>query len=164
MTLSPMHSRCNARQGFSLMELLIVVAIILIIAIVAIPTMSTALMSTRESAAVREIQAIHVAQVSYNSQFGRYAQNLAELGPPANDGASSTAAGLLPGTLASGKHSGHVFVLALTPTGYAINVSPEKYKTDGRKNFYSDETGVIRERWSAEPATALDPPIGTAAK
>jgi type II secretory pathway pseudopilin PulG len=144
------------------MELLIVVAIILIIAMVAIPQMNKALMGARESGAVREIQAINTAQVQYNSQFGRYAQNLAELGPPASGAEGPNASGLLPANLASGKKGGHIFNLTLTPTGYAITVSPEKYNTDGRKNFYSDETAVIREKWSAELATAADPPIGTA--
>ena len=111
---------------------------------------------------VREIQAIITAQVQYRSQFGRYARTLAELGPPVSGSEGPEASGLLPSGLTSGKKGGHIYVLKPTPSGYSLNVSPEKYGTDGRENFYADETGIIRERWSHEPATALDPPIGSA--
>jgi type IV pilus assembly protein PilA len=145
------------------MELLIVVAIILIIAMVAVPRMNIALMSAREMGAVREISTIHVAQTQYYSQFGRYAQNLAELGPPTSGAASAAAADLLQGQLATGKKGGHIFTLTLTANGYAINVGPEKYNTDGRRNFYSDQNTEVHEKWANEPATAADPILGQAA-
>src|SRR6266700_2996559 len=77
----------RSRRGFSLIELLIVVAIILIIAAVAIPKMNTQLMQAREMAAIREIGTIHQGQTQYYSQFGHFAQSLAELGPPASGAA-----------------------------------------------------------------------------
>jgi prepilin-type N-terminal cleavage/methylation domain-containing protein len=156
------HSR--ARQtGFSLIELLIVIAIILIIAMVAIPKMNVQLMSAREMSAIREINAIHQAQTQYYAQFGRYAQSLAELGPPASGAPGPAAADLLPASLASGKKGGHIFTVTATPTGYTVTVVPERYGSDGRRTFYSDQTLEIHENWSAEPATAQSPVLGQAA-
>ena len=66
------------RRGFSLIELLIVISIILIIAAIAVPKMNKQLMLAREQAAIRQIGTIHQAETQYYSQFGNYAQSLAE--------------------------------------------------------------------------------------
>jgi len=154
--------RRSLRRGFSLIELLIVVAIILIIAAVAIPKMNTQLMQAREMAAIREIGTIHQGQTQYYSQFGHFAQSLAELGPPASGAAGPAAADLIPSSLSGGKKSGHIFAVTLTPTGYAVTVKPEQFGSSGRRNFYSDQTLVVRESWSAEPATPQSPELGAA--
>jgi type IV pilus assembly protein PilA len=154
-------TRRNAlRKGFSLIELLIVVAIILIIAMVAIPKMNVQLMSAREMGAIREITAIHQAETQYYSQFGHYAGTLAELGPPASGAAGPAAADLLPSSLSSGKKGGHIFTVAATPTGYSVTVVPEQFGSSGRRTFYSDQTLEVHENWSAEPATAQSPIMG----
>ena len=70
------------RRGFSLIELLIVIAIILIIITIAVPKYNRTQMYMRETAAVKAIQTIHQMEVQYQSQYGRYATSLAELGPP----------------------------------------------------------------------------------
>jgi prepilin-type N-terminal cleavage/methylation domain-containing protein len=155
--------RRKSRKGFSLIELLIVVAIILIIAMVAIPKMNVQLMSAREMSAIREITAIHQAQTQYYSQFGRYAQNLAELGPPTSGAAGPQAADLLPSSLSVGKKGGHIFTVAATQTGYSVTVAPERYGSDGRRTFYSDQTLEVHENWSAEPATPQSPVLGQSA-
>ena len=157
--------RRNSRKGFSLIELLIVVAIILIIAMVAIPKMNVQLMAAREMSAIREITAIHQAQLQYQGQFGRFAQSLQELGPPASGAAGPQAADLLPASLANatGKKGGHVFTVTATQTGYAVTVVPERYGSDGRRTFYSDQTLEVHENWSAEPATAQSPVLGQSA-
>jgi prepilin-type N-terminal cleavage/methylation domain-containing protein len=152
--------RNRKRRGFSLIELLIVVAIILIIAMVAIPKMNVQLMSAREMGAIREINAIHQAETQYYSQFGRYAETLAQLGPPSSGSPGPAAADLLPSSLSSGKKGGHVFTVAATQTGYAISVVPEQYLSSGRRTFYSDQTLEVHENWSAEPATAQSPTLG----
>jgi type IV pilus assembly protein PilA len=154
--------RNSRRRGFSLIELLIVVAIILIIAMVAIPKMNVQLMSAREMGAIREINAIHQAETQYYSQFGRYAQTLAELGPPASGAPGPAAADLLPSSLSSGKKGGHIFSVAATQTGYSVSVAPEQYLSSGRRTFYSDQTLEVHENWSAEPATAQSPTLGAA--
>ena len=73
-------NRRNRQGGFSLIELLIVIAIILIILAIAVPKLSSAKMNASETVVIREIQTIHQAQTQYMSQFGRLATSLAELG------------------------------------------------------------------------------------
>src|SRR5262245_52918762 len=109
------ESRRARQRGFSLIELLIVVAIIMIIAAVAVPRYNVAMMGAREIAAIREITTIHQAQTQYYSQFGRFAQNLTELGPPPSGTPGPAAADLIPASLANGKKGGHVYTVALTP-------------------------------------------------
>src|SRR5271155_3281864 len=118
-------------RGFSLIELLIVISIILIIAAIAVPKMNRQLMLAREQAAIRQIGSIHQAETQYFSQYGRYAQNLAELGPPASGADSPAAANIIPKSLADGKNSGFIFTVAGTPTGYAVTAVPEAFGSTG---------------------------------
>jgi type IV pilus assembly protein PilA len=148
------------RRGFSLIELLIVISIILIIAAIAIPKMNTQLMAAHEMAAIRQIGSIHQAETQYYSQFGQYAGELTQLGPATSGGAAGPqAADLLPSVLANGHNSGYSFAVSLTPTGYAVTAVPEKYGNTGRRTFYSDQTLVIRNNWTQEPATVASAEI-----
>jgi prepilin-type N-terminal cleavage/methylation domain-containing protein len=140
------------RRGFSLMELLIVVAILLIIGAIAVPKLSTAMMNAREMAAVRQIHTVHTVQAQYMSQFGRYATSLTELGPPPSGQPGPTGADLIGQDMAEGTKNGYKFVLTGTPTGYTVNANPVTPGTTGRRTFYSDQTGIIRENWGQEPA------------
>lgn len=142
------------RRGFSLIELLIVIAIILIIAAIAVPKMNQQLMAANETAAIQHIRTIHAEQTQYYSQFGKYAESLAMLGPPASGAAGPAAADLIPKDLAEGKKSGYLYTLAVTATGYAITAIPEKFSSSGRRSFYSDQTLGIRNSWTNEPANA----------
>lgn len=152
-------NRRRSRRGFSLIELLIVVAIILILAAIAAPKLTQNRMHAQETAAIRQIQTIHTAQTQYYSQFGRYAATMAELGPPASGQAGPSASDLIPGDLAIGKKSGYNFTMTGGPAGYAVNAVPEVYNSSGRRSFYSDQTLVIRENWGAEPANATSKEI-----
>jgi type IV pilus assembly protein PilA len=140
------------RRGFSLIELLIVIAIILVIVTIAVPQYNKQMMSAHETAAIQAIQTIHAVETQYYSQFGRYATSLAELGPPASGAAGPAAADLISRDLTEGKKSGYVFTVAATPTGYAISAVPEAFNSSGRRTFYSDQTLVVRNNWSQEPA------------
>ena len=152
-------SRARGRRGFSLIELLIVVAIILILAAIAAPKLNQNRMHAQETAAIREMQTIHTAQTQYYSQFGRYATNLAELGPPAGGQAGPSAADLIPGELAKGQKSGFKFTLVGGPNGYTLQAVPEVFGNTGRRTFFSDQSLVIRQNWTAEPATAASPEL-----
>lgn len=155
-----MHTPANTgRRGFSLIELLIVIAIILIIAAIAVPKLDKARMHTQEMAAITQIRTIQTAQTQFYSQFGTYAKTLAELGPPASGQAGPTAADLIPGGLARGEKTGFRFTLQPSPTGYTIHANPVMFNSTGRRTFFSDQTGVIRESWGQEPADENSPEI-----
>jgi type IV pilus assembly protein PilA len=147
------------RRGFTLIEMLIVVAIVLIIAAVAIPRIDKARMQAQEMAAIRQIQTIHTAEAQYYSQFGKHAVKLEELGPPTGGQEGPAGAGLIPGDLAKGNKSGYVFQLQGTQTGYAINANPQQFGSSGRRTFFSDQSMVIHENWGQEPATLNSPEI-----
>ncbi|HLI83466.1 MAG TPA: prepilin-type N-terminal cleavage/methylation domain-containing protein [Bryobacteraceae bacterium] len=142
------------RRGFSLIELLIVIAIILIIVTVALPKLNNATRYAHETAALKAIQTIHTMQVQYNSQYGHYATSLAELGPPATGNANASAADLIDSSLAAGEKSGYKFTMTGNQSGYQISAVPVAYGNTGSRTFYSDQSMVIRENDGPEPATA----------
>ena len=144
----------RSRRGFSLIELLIVIAIILIIITMAVPQYNKTTRFMKETAAIKAIQTIHQMEIQYQSQYGRFAVSLAELGPPASGGDSPTAAGLIGADLAGGDKGGYKFTLTGNAGGYVVNATPISYGTTGNRSFYSDQTMVIRENYGAEPATA----------
>jgi type IV pilus assembly protein PilA len=148
------------RRGFSLIELLIVIAIILIIITIAMPKLQRAQMAARDMAALQAIKTIHTVQVQYYSEFGKYASSLAELGPPASGNASAAAADLIDNSLANGEKQGYKFTLTGTPGGYVIIASPLAFNSSGSKNFYSDQTMVVRENDGPEVATAQSKEVG----
>ena len=149
--------RRRGSRGFSLIELLIVVAIILILAAIAVPKLNQNRMFAQEAAAVQQVHTIHKALAQYYSQFGKFPTTLAELGPPASGQAGPTGADLIPSELAQGKKSGYIYTLQQTPLGYSINANPEAFGSTGRRTFYSDQTMVIRQNWGSEPASATSP-------
>jgi type IV pilus assembly protein PilA len=141
------------RRGFSLIELLVVVAIILIIITVAVPQYEKAQIFAREMAASKAIQTIQTGEVMYQSEYGRYARSLRELGPPDSGASSAAAAGLISGALAGGTVGGYKFTLS-ADAGFAIVALPVKYGSSGVKSFYMDQTGILRANEGPEPATA----------
>ena len=80
------------QKGFSLIELLIVVAIILIIAAIAIPNLLRARMSANDSAAFSTVRTLNTAEVTYSTTYAAqgYAPNLVTLGPPSGGCTSVT--------------------------------------------------------------------------
>ena len=143
----------NRRRGFSLIELLIVVAIILIIITIALPKLSRARMQSQEVAAIAAIRTLHTAQVQYYSTYNRFATSLAELGPPASGSANASAADLIGNDLSGGDKSGYKFTLTGNQGGYVINASPVAFNSSGSRTFYSDQTMVIHQNYGPEPAT-----------
>jgi len=155
------NRRRRVRAGFTLIELLIVMAIILVIAAIAVPQMGKQIMSAHETATISEINTIQQAEVQYLSQFGQYATSLTQLGPPASGADGPAAAGIIPKNLADGHASGYIFTVTGTPTGFAINAVPEQFGSSGGRTFYSDQTLVTRNNYTAEPATVNSPAIGS---
>ncbi len=149
------------QSGFSLIELLIVIAIILIILSIALPQMSKSRMNAQEMSAVAEMHTINQAEIQYQSQYGQFATSLSQLGPPTSAGAAEgpQAAGLIPGSLAEGSASGYNFTITQTPQGYSVSAVPKVFGSTGRRTFYSDPSGIVRQNWGQDPATATSPEL-----
>jgi type IV pilus assembly protein PilA len=147
------------RRGFSLIELMIVIAIILIIATIALPKLNRAKMYAHETAAIKTLQTIHTAQTQYQSQFGRFATSLTELGPPQSGQPGPQSADLIDNNLASGEKSGYKYIVTGNQSGYVISAVPVAYNSTGSRTFYSDQTMQIRQNYGPEPATAQSPEL-----
>jgi type IV pilus assembly protein PilA len=153
------RARGRSARGFSLIELLIVISIILIILAIAVPKMNNARMNASEMAVIREMQTINTMQTQYMSQFGRFAASLAELGPPTTGVAGPQASDLIPASLASGDKDGYVFTMTGTTSGYTVNANPKAFNSSGRRTFFTDQNMIVRQNWSADPASASSPEL-----
>ena len=159
------------QRGFSLIELLIVVAIILIIAAIAIPNLLRARISANESAAVANMRTINTALVTYLSTYSTFPAganfNYLSDGGTSNcpNSPGSTSACLLDNTItaatvSTAPKSGYWLTYTST-TGsgvYTLINQPQTQGSTGVRNFFTDQSGVIRARSSAGPV-ATDPAI-----
>ena len=156
-------------KGFSLIELLIVVAIILIIAAIAIPNLLRSRIAANEASAVGSIRTINTAEVTYSSSYPDCGfTTLTNLG---GSGGNASGAGLIDAVLANGLKSGYSF--GATPSGgstscgtgagtpnstYTVGGAPQNKQT-GQRYFYSDQSGVIRYTTDGTAATASSSPL-----
>ena len=145
------------QKGFSLIELLIVVAIILIIAAIAIPNLIKSKMAANEASAVGSLRTVNTAELTYSSTYGTGFTDLPTLG----------SSGMLDNVLSSGTKSGYTF--AATPStgsgttvdpylGYTAKGTPLSGST-GTRQFCSDESGVIRFETSGTGCTGTSTPL-----
>jgi prepilin-type N-terminal cleavage/methylation domain-containing protein len=149
--------------GFSLIELLIVVAIILIISAISIPNLLRSRMAANEASAVGSLRTITAACVTYSSTYGvGFPAALSNLGTSGT--ASSTSADLIDNVLASGVKSGYAFVYMASAAvsnfvpAYGVQANPLTPGQTGTRYFFTDQSGVIRFNLSTV-ATASDTPI-----
>jgi len=155
----------KSTHGFSLIELLIVVAIILIIAAIAIPNLLRSRIAANQASAVGSLRTINTAEITYASTYNTgYSTTLAELGPGTSATPTASAAGLIDSVLAVGVKSGYSFVYtagALDAANrintYSVTGSPISSST-GTNFYFTDQSGVIRQN-SSVTAGASDSPL-----
>jgi type IV pilus assembly protein PilA len=159
--------RTNKEKGFSLIELLIVVAIILIIAAIAIPNLLRSKMAANEASAVGSMRTLNTAAVTFSTSYGGYPGSLGVLGPVGTGvNASSALADLIDSVLSAGTKSGYSFSWSTGTAdaasglylNYAIFASPTSLGVTGQRYFYTNQSGVIRQNVSAV-ATAANSPL-----
>jgi prepilin-type N-terminal cleavage/methylation domain-containing protein len=158
-------------SGFSLIELLIVVAIILIIAAIAIPSFLRSRMAANQSSAAASLRTLNTANVTYATTYNLgFAAQLSYLGPGAGGNPTATQAVLVDSILAcsggnTSAKSGYNF--GYTPGApdssglintYSFTASPITPGTTGTNYYFIDESGVVRMN-SAAQATSSDSPL-----
>ncbi|HTC65341.1 MAG TPA: prepilin-type N-terminal cleavage/methylation domain-containing protein [Candidatus Saccharimonadales bacterium] len=160
------HSRPRlSNKGFSLIELLIVVAVILIVAAIAIPNYIQSKMRANEAAAVHSIRDISTAELFYSTTYGiNYTTTLVQLsGTGVNPDFNN--AGLIDDVLAGGVKQGYLITYTPITTDslghtltYTVTADPTNPGTTGQRHFYTDQTCVIRSNISVT-AGPTDLPI-----
>ena len=139
------------KSGFTLIELMIVVAIIAIIAAIAIPSLLNARKAGNEASAISSLRTLTTVNEQYRTRFATstigYADTLANL----------QASGYIDSVLGSGTKSGYTFTYAGTRTTWACNANPQTAGTTGDRFFFVNESGVIRSNPSAAAGTGDSP-------
>ncbi len=152
------------QKGFSLIELLIVVAIILIIAAIAIPNLLLSKQSANQAAAVSVLRNVHNSQAVYIIEFTNsigYADNLVKLGPgvPCDMNHACLSDQLVGCAAQPCVKSGYQFYLVSSASGvpfsdYTSTATPVSWNQTGSKNFCTTDDGIIRYQKTAAASLA----------
>lgn len=157
----------RAQHGFSLIELLIVVAIIMIVAAISIPDLLKSKMAANQASAVSSLRVINSAEIMYNSSYQQgYSSTLAALkAPPAGTQPSVGAAALVDDVLGGGVKSGYTFTYVPHTLdslghyqGYTVTADPTAPGGTGQVYYFTDSSYVIRFN-NTRVATSTDPAL-----
>jgi len=140
------HNR--RRAAFTLIELMVVVAVLAIIAALAIPTLLGARKPANEASAISALRSLSTVNEQYRLRFQSYASDLPDL----------AATGYIDDKLGAGVKTGFVFNYTTGPFSWTCTAGPEILGTTGDRYFFINESGVIRFNNSG-PATATDAPL-----
>ncbi len=157
MTLLHKHSRRQRPNGFTLMELLIVISIMLILMLIAIPNFNKMRITANETSAINSLQAIYKAQIQYQTTYpsNGFACSLQALGGEPSQGAPSpTSAQLLQGDLPAGVKSGYTFSIVNCTkvtvnntdqiTSFQVTAVPQAVGKTGNRGFCIDAYNEIK--------------------
>ncbi len=136
------------KQGFTLIELMIVVAIIAIIAAIAIPSLLNARKSGNEASAISSLRTLTTVNEQYRTRFQNYSDTLAHL----------QAENYIDTVLGGGAKSGYTFVYTGGVNTWSCTADAATQGTTGDRHFFVDQSGVIRFN-AAAAAAAGDPAI-----
>jgi len=163
-------------NGFSLIELLIVVAIILIIAAIAIPNFLRSRTAANQASAVESLRTLCTAEFTYSSTYnGGFTATLGYLGPPPSGSTEDITHAAIVDNVLSGTGAGGATALTSTKNGYLFTYSPGvavngqifsftltadpvTRGTTGLNSYFVDQTGVVRQNPTTQ-ASAADSPL-----
>ena len=163
-------------NGFSLIELLIVVAIILIIAAIAIPNFLRSREAANQASAVESLRALSTAEFTYYSTYNAgYTATLGYLGPPPSGSLDDATHAAIVDNVLSGTATGGSVAMSSVKNGYlftyspgvsangrilsfTINADPVNRGTTGLNSYFVDQTGVVRQNPTTK-ASAADSPL-----
>ena len=135
-------------QGFTLIELMIVVAIIAIIAAIAIPSLLNARKAGNEASAISSLRTLVTVNEQYRTRFQNYSSSLSNL----------SLTDYIDGVLGAGAKSGYTFTYSGDTNTWTGSAVPTVAASTGDRGFFVDESGVIRFEASGA-ATASSNPI-----
>ncbi|MGB1772347.1 MAG: type IV pilin protein [Planctomycetota bacterium] len=139
----------NAENGFTLLELMIVIAVLSLIAAIGIPNLMPSLSGGREAAAIGSMRTLSTAAEQYRLRQGSYPTTLSDL--------AAVDPALVDSEIANGERNGYSFVLTGQQSTFDCNANPTS--DNGSRYFYVDESGVIRQSVSGT-AGPTDNPVG----